>query len=213
MTELFSITVRDNLGHVEDTISAGIVGVSNFKRSRTADGRMLGLWDGHGMRGGGVGGDWRVSRIEMFRSQGASTGSMWMDYQRRERRYAAIKGRIRGRRVGRSSGDLLRWEPGNEWLMPGMVSRTHPDYVQVEQRMSVTLGTTVPHARNHNLGVGRAPKHLGGHNIPRRPLLRLGEPFKRQIRLRVVAFAAEHTSAIGVQLNKREFLRTRGGRL
>lgn len=123
---------------------------------------------------------WARTRAQVFATRGASLGSAWPTYrQTGERQYAAIKSSIFGRRVG--DGDILRWQPGRERLYPSLTDRSHPEYIERTQRDSLTLGTAVPYASDHNRGQGRAPERLGGHAIPRRPFMRFGRNMERQV--------------------------------
>lgn len=123
---------------------------------------------------------WARTRAQVFETRGASVNRQWPTYsQTGERQYAAIKSSIFRRRVG--AQDLLRWQPGRERLFPSLTDESHPEYVDERSPESITLGTRVPYASNHNRGQGRAPEHLGGHTIPRRPFMAIGRPMTRQI--------------------------------
>ena len=196
------LTVASNLPGVADAFEAAVQGVKRFDRSRTATGRIISLWSGAGMRRQGFGASWRISRALMFRTQGASTETPWPDYTAAEQQYAAIKGSIFGRRVGRSTGDLNRWERGRERLVPSMVRKSHSEYAQREGRRSASFGTNVPHAGRLHMGIGRAPQHLGGATPPPRPLLGIGRQLRRDWLLDLADFAAQHTSAIGVRAGR-----------
>jgi len=200
------LSVASNLPGVSDAFEAAVEGVKRFDRSKTAEGKVIGLWSGRGMRRDGFGASWRRSRALMFRTQGASTDTPWPDYTEQEQQYAAIKGALFGRRVGKASGDLNRWERGRERLVPSMVRRTHSEYVQDERRRSATFGTSVPHAGRLHMGIGRAPQHLGGATPPPRPLLGLGRILRRDWLLDLADFTASHTAAIGVRASKAAIL-------
>mgnify|MGYP003630469347 FL=1 len=197
------LTVSSNLPGVEEAFSAAVRGIRRYDHSVTADGRTLSLWSGRGMATRqGFGASWRISWIRMFRTQGAATGTPWPDYTDAEQQYAAIKGSIFGRRVGKATKDLNRWIRGSERLMPSMVARTHSEYVQDERANWAAFGTSVPYSSRLHAGIGRAPRHLGGATPPPRPLLGLGRGLKREWRLDLAAFVGEHTSAIGERVSK-----------
>lgn len=200
------LSVSSNLPGVEAAFEAAIQGVRRFDRSRTADGRIISLWTGAGMARQGFGASWRISRALMFRTQGASTGTPWPDYTADEAQYAAIKGSIFGRRVGKATGDLNRWERGRERLVPSMVRKTHSEYAQTNGRRSASFGTRVPHAGRLHMGIGRAPQSLGGATPPPRPLLGIGRQLRRDWQLDLADFAAQHTSAIGTRASKEAIL-------
>ena len=200
------LVVASNLPGVENAFEAAAHGISNFERSQTANGKTINLWDGSGMRRGGFGASWRVSRAIMFRTQGASAETPWPDYTDAEAQYAAIKGSILGRKVGKSTGDLNRWERGSERLAPSMFRRSHSEYVQDERPRSAAFGTAVPYASRLHAGIGRAPKGLGGATPPPRPLLGLGRSLKRDWLLDLTDFVSMHTAAIGVRASKAAIL-------
>jgi hypothetical protein len=65
-----------------------------------------------------------------------------------------------------------------------MTVTNHPNYVYDVSGTQVQLGTSLPYARNHNLGVGAytrktSRKKSGTVTIPtpKRPLVRFGKPF------------------------------------
>ena len=196
------LTVSSNLPGVQAAFEASVRGIRRYDHSVTADGRIVSLWNGRGMRRHGFGASWRRSRIRLFRTQGASAGTPWPDYTAAESQYAAIKGAIFGRTVGKATGDLNRWIRGSERLVPSMVSRTHPLYVQQEHANRAAFGTAVRYAGRLHAGIGRAPRHLGGATPPPRPLLGIGGDLRRDWRLDLTAFVAAHTSAIGERVSK-----------
>jgi len=65
-----------------------------------------------------------------------------------------------------------------------MTITNHPNYVYDVSGTQVQLGTSLPYARNHNLGIGaytrRTSKKKSGTvtiPTPKRPLVRFGRPF------------------------------------
>ena len=171
------LTVTHNMGGIIEAIELGVEGLSD----------LTPLWNKLIPR-------WASSRRKMFLSQGATTGRPWVDYTDQEKQYVAIKGSVLNKRITRK--DLLRWEPGREQLFPGMAAPSHPMFVARVMPQSMTLGTSVPHAGNHDAGLGKAPKHLGGHSIPKRPLLRFGRFFQRAVAEETSKFAGDVTAAI-----------------
>jgi len=180
-----SITVRDGSGQIVEAIELGLEGIED----------MTGLFES-------LIDPWTESRRHMFESSGASTGTRWADYTDEERQYAAIKSSIHGRRLNRR--DLLRWKIGNERLKPSMDSKNHPEFIGEARKRSLTLGTRVPYADNHDRGQGRAPDHLGGGQIERRRLLAFGRPFETD----VAVAASEYAGSIeaGIELKTQDVL-------
>lgn len=152
------------------------------------------------------GGLWRESRLEMWNTGGASTGTPWPFYskQTREHRYAAVKSSLFGRRMVRR--DLLRWTPNKERLMPSFTEQSHPDYVEIIQGTRAVYGSKVPYAENHNEGTGRMPAWAGGYKIPRRPLTAMGTGLEMETQQLADRFAAAGIHAIDEAGRKRSGL-------
>lgn len=153
--------------------------------------------------------EWYASRRQQRRTSGRSTGAPWVQYHRttERERYMHFKGSITGRALGldpeqyRSRQFLhslrpLTW-PGKERLLPSLENPLHPDAIWISTEKKLTLGTRVPYARKHELGIGRAPAHLGGHRIPKRPMLRIGTYALRTLNDAVSDYAAEIATELG----------------
>ena len=121
---------------------------------------------------------WYRTRQRMFATQGRSTGATWPGYEQTAEReqYRWIKARITGN-VGRIHRlKPLRWENGKERLAPSLMNPRHPDAIYTPRERSLTIGTRVPYASNHDKGQGYSPpwRNLRRYRIPKRPLLRFG---------------------------------------
>ena len=146
---------------------------------------------------------WARSRREMFMTQGSSTGSTWPGYTAQERKYyvpVKLAVLFRGVSAGGSGfhrldkGSILRWttSPSSsgaaayERLYPSMGYPSHPEYVYTVTDNSVEMGTRVPYARNHDLGLGAYKRRFKSKTVsvptPRRPLVRFGDPFIEDVR-------------------------------
>lgn len=139
---------------------------------------------------------WRDSRERMFETSGRSTDTPWPMYSRStgEAQYAAIKASIFGRRMTQS--DVLTWLIGPERLRPSLTQPTHEFTIHEETPESLTVGTSVPYAAHHDQGVGNAPAHLGGHPIPKRPLLNFGTELEYLTSRLVSEFAARGIASV-----------------
>ena len=96
-------------------------------------------------------------------SRGARGGGGWPGYDN-EPRYKAIKAEIGG-----GLHMMLRWQPGRERLYPALVDPSHPEHIYEESTHHVRMGTRVPYAIRHQLGIG-VTKH-DGIPTPKRPLI------------------------------------------
>ena len=175
----FSLVLRDETGRAEGALEAAIRNAKDWKK----------FWAG---KGGPISLLWADSRRQMFATEGKSTGADWPKYTRQEQRYwLPIKRWALGvKRI--EQGGILRWTPNprsmtpaaHERLYPSMTVTNHPNYVYDVSGTQVQLGTSLPYARNHNLGVGAytrktSRKKSGSVTIPtpKRPLVRFGKPF------------------------------------
>lgn len=144
--------------------------------------------------------EWAQTRRRMYDTQGSSIGAQWPNYTRAERQYAAVKGKIHGRWVGR--GDLLRWKIGQERLRPSLINPGDENFVPREtdlQPLRASYGTRVPYASNHNRGQGRAPKWAGSYQIPRRTIVNFSPDFAVAVNAHVAAYATEVASSIAIK--------------
>jgi hypothetical protein len=169
----------DETGKAEGALEAAIRNAKDWKK----------FWAG---KGGPISLLWADSRKQMFATEGQSTGADWPKYTRQEQRYwLPIKRWSLGvKRI--EQGGILRWTPtprsstpaAHERLYPSMTVTNHPNYVYDVSGTQVQLGTSLPYARNHNLGIGAytrktSRKKSGTVTIPtpKRPLVRFGKPF------------------------------------
>lgn len=175
----FSLVLYDETGKAEGALEAAIRNAKDWKK----------FWAG---KGGPISLLWADSRKQMFATEGQSTGADWPKYTRQEQRYwLPIKRWSLGvKRI--EQGGILRWTPtprsstpaAHERLYPSMTVTNHPNYVYDVSGTQVQLGTSLPYARNHNLGIGAytrktSRKKSGTVTIPtpKRPLVRFGKPF------------------------------------
>jgi len=175
----FSLVLYDETGKAEGALEAAIRNAKDWKK----------FWAG---KGGPISLLWAETRKQMFATEGQSTGADWPKYTRQEQRYwLPIKRWSLGvKRI--EQGGILRWTPtprsstpaAHERLYPSMTVTNHPHYVYDVSGTQVQLGTSLPYARNHNLGVGAytrktSRKKSGTVTIPtpKRPLVRFGKPF------------------------------------
>jgi len=170
-------------------------------------------------RNGGVSEDWRESRIDMFLSQGASTGRRWADYNNMEKRYyVPVKTYVLGG-VKMTKGSVLRYtttpqsrSPGRggkvkERLFPAMTVAQDANYVYSVDKNSnkVEMGTSLSYAWNQDQGIGGWTRTWGKKNkksvtvlTPRRPLTLFGDPFISKLRERLGRAAANMGGKVGI---------------
>ena len=159
---------------------------------------------------------WANSRIDMFLSQGASTGARWPGYNALEKRYyVPVKSWLLG--GGKmSQGSVLRYtrtpqsrgaatSPVKERLFPAMCVPGAPHYVYTVKGNIVELGTDLPYAWNHDQGIGGWTRKWKGKHArtvtiltPRRPLTRFGEPFIETLRNMLGMAASNMGGKVGV---------------
>ena len=191
--------MRDETGAAVQSLEACIRGAGNWS----------GFWSD---KDGPIAKAWATSRRQMFLSQGRSTGTPWPDYTKEEKRYyLPVKKWLTGHaKMGKAS--LLRWdgtgpEPSaKERLFPAMSVTTHREFVYRVSGNVATMGTSVPYARNHNLGLGsynRKWKRKRGVKViqvptPKRPLLEFGRPFIMAVRTELKAVAIASGGKVGI---------------
>lgn len=157
----------------------------------------------------GVSNDWANSRIDMFLSQGASTGPRWASYNALEKKYyVPVKRAVLGGAM--SQGSVLRWtltpqsrSAGRERLFPSMCVQTNANYIYAVQGNTVTLGTGLSYASNHDTGTGGWTRKFGKTKsvtvlTPKRPLTRFGDPFIAKLRDRLGKTAAAMGGKVGI---------------
>ena len=102
---------------------------------------------------------------------------------------------------------LLRWTK-NERLYPSLTNTRSRFAVWQEQPLALTMGTRAPGAKNNNDGTGRAPRRMGGHDIPRRALLSFGRIFTREVAAKQSDFAGIISKSLGDDSKVRSGLTT-----
>jgi len=167
----------------------------------------------------GVSNDWAESRIDMFLSQGVTTGRRWADYNKLEKRYyVPVKTWVLGG-VKMTKGSVLRYTttpqsraPGGggkakERLFPSMTVKSDANYVyEVDrQKHTVTMGSSLSYAWNQDQGIGGWTRTWGKKNkksvtvlTPRRPLTLFGDPFITKLRNRLGLAAANMGGKVGI---------------
>lgn len=148
--------------------------------------------------------DYHDTRRDAFRTLGQSLGTPWPGYVEAEAQYAAIKGRILGYTTHQGAfrapdSTQLRWSRGRERLYPSLTMPGHPESVFRADPRSAAYGTRVPYAASNERGGGRAPDRLGGHTIPRRPVVAVpGPPLVARLGQRLSVMAAQAASRMEV---------------
>jgi hypothetical protein len=119
---------------------------------------------------------WRASRRRMYASQNASEGTRWVQYLDTPERdhYIWAKSAIAGIPVTQIESTVLLWPPYNR-LFGSLTAVGHPDAVANVAKESAEFGTRTPWGYANHTGTGRAPRYLGGHETPKRPLLDIGQ--------------------------------------
>lgn len=168
----FYIVMRDETGKAKQIIEASIRNAEDWSK----------FW---GDKRGPISLMWAKSRVQMFATEGASTGPRWPEYTYMEKRfYLPIKRWLldinRGKtwRATMPKGSLLRWTsmPSNpnaaphERLYPSLTSPNHPEYIFRQKNsgkkgQGVIIGTAVPYAINHDQGRGEYKRKPRKHTI------------------------------------------------
>jgi hypothetical protein len=158
----FYIVMKDETGRAREVIDASIRNAEDWSR----------FW---GNKTGPISRLWAKSRMQMFATEGASTGPRWPEYTYMEKRfYLPIKrwlldiNRGKSWRATMPKGSLLRWtslpsSPNvapHERLYPSLCIPSHPEYIFRSKSAGgakgngVVIGTAVPYAVNHDQGRG-----------------------------------------------------------
>lgn len=159
------ITVTNNLGQVIEALESAIVGCSDFRP----------LWEDLRV-------PWEQSRRLMYLTRGRSTGAPWPSYGATSEAdwYVWYKAAVMDITIEQPS-DLdkwmLAWKGAHERLRPSLTDTRARFAIWRPEPLSLTMGSRAPGAAQNNDGTGTAPRRMGGHPIPERPLLRFGRPF------------------------------------
>lgn len=187
------LTIRSNSGGLQDRFDLVIGTLGRFDRpvSGPTGGPALSLWDRMAR-------NWTRSRVRMFASLGRDTESPWPTYQQTAERefYAHWKRAVLG--TSRYATEL-RW-PETDRVFRSFCEPSNRYYVDNRTPTTIELGSSLPYAYKHDQGVGRAPKSLGGHPIPRRPLTRLGRWLVNEWERDAVDYAVDVGAQIGAPL-------------
>lgn len=180
----FSITITNNLGEVVERIEGAITLCNDFTP----------LWERLRL-------PWERSRKRMYETHGQSTGTPWPGYEQtaEAEHYVWFKAAMTEQRITSPAGLnklLLRWTK-NERLYPSLTNTRSRFAIWKPEKMALAMGSRAPGARNNDEGIGRAPRSMGGHDIPRRPLLTFGRDFTREVGEAVSDYAGEISIALG----------------
>jgi hypothetical protein len=189
---VFLEVVGDTGGGAADVFSAMVPKIADYRRRPPGERDSLFDRMAH---------TWRTSRATMFRTQGRSTGTPWPTYDQTGEAdwYVFYKSIVLDRAIG--ALDLLRWD-GTDRMFRSMTDRTHPWHIDRREPARITLGTRHPGAHQTQTGTGRAPSRLGGHPIPRRPLLGIGDATRQNWREDLIWFARAWGAELGEQLTR-----------
>lgn len=186
----FRIILTDPSGAVVEAMEAALSTVSDFTP----------LWSR-------LRKPWEKSRTLMFATQGQSTGTPWPGYGDTPERniYVWWKAGVLGVDVADPADlnpFLLRFVKMPR-LYPSLVNTRSSRAVWIEQPRSLTMGTNVSYAANHEYGTGTAPRKFGGYDIPRRRLLSFGVGFSRDVGRQLTRFAGDVSRAMGTPSGQR----------
>ena len=165
---------------------------------------------------GAVSQAWANSRIDMFLSQGSSTGARWANYNALEKRYyVPVKKYVLGV-PDMHKGSVLRYtttpqsrsagtSPVREKLFPAMCVPGAAHYVYKVTGNSVEMGTDLSYAWNHDQGIGGWTRTWGKKKkksltilTPKRPLTRFGNPFIKTLRDLLGKAASQMQGKVGI---------------
>ena len=155
---------------------------------------------------------WAASRVQMFATQGASTGATWPGYTYLEKKYwlpikrwALHTGRIESRHILRWSRSPSTTAGSGERLYPSFAMVNHAEYVWEVSGNSVRMGSAVPYAANHNSGTGSYERRTSRNQkgrisvpTPKRPLVNFGEPFIADLRYALGVQASAMGGKVGI---------------
>jgi hypothetical protein len=180
---MISIGVSTNAEGVARVLAFEARGLRDWSR-RDSDGGPSGFERFHRV--------FLASRRRMFSTNNASEGAMWvspLDTAERDA-YIYAKSAIAGIPLALIPALVLRWPPYNR-LQKSLTLAGHPDHVARISADAAEFGTRTPWAYANHTGTGVAPKGLGGHRTPRRPLLDIGTQTEMEYRDQAVLYAAK----------------------
>ena len=200
MSDSFRLVIRDEFGNAVSVIEGAIRNAGDWSR----------FWRD---RRGPLSKLWAASREEMFLTEGRSTGTPWPQYNALERKYyVKMKRWVLGvKKIDK--GGILRWTATprsttaarTERLYPSLTKPSHPEYVWRNLGNSVTMGTSVPYARNHNDGTGGWTRRYGKKRnksitilTPQRRLVAFGKGFTEDVRQELMRLAAQMGGKVGI---------------
>jgi len=204
---VFNVTLTDNYGKAIEAIEFAV-------------GRLQNMDPIFGEKGGEMCAAWAESRLSMYKSAGATTGSPWPRHTTQERRYYLPVKRAALRRRALPSNNLLRFSPSPSWsarpgerLFPGLTDPAHKDFVyRRPDPQTLVVGTLTPWAADIDAGRGEwRPGTYRGRTkdgkskrvreristvsrvvrAPARHLIRFGAPFTEWFRNHCVRVAIQ----------------------
>lgn len=190
-----TLRISTNVPGIEERLEFVVGSLQRFDRpvtgARGAGGAALSLWDHMAT-------SWQKSRVRMFASLGRDTESPWPTYEQTEERlfYQHWKRAILG---DSRYATELRW-PDTDRIWRSLCEPGNRYYVDTRSRTKIELGSSLPYAAKHDRGEGRAPRALGGHPIPRRPLTRIGRWLTGQWERDLLTYADDIGASIGAPL-------------
>lgn len=159
---------------------------------------------------------WAESRIDMFLSQGASTGQRWPNYNPLEKKYyVPVKKWVLGVQ-NMDKGSVLRYTKSpqsrsagtgavREKLFPAMCVPGAAHYIYTVKGNTVEMGTDLSYAWNHDQGIGGWTRTYGKKKkkkvtilTPKRPLTRFGNPFIKTLRELLGRAASNMQGKVGI---------------
>lgn len=191
----FSIEITNSLGVVVERIESAITRCSDFTP----------MW-------AALREPWERSRRVMYQTLGRSNNTPWPKVEDTDEaeHYVWYKAAMLDLRIERPS-DLnrliLRWI-GNERLYPSLTNTRSRFAIWQPEPLVLAMGTRAPGARNNDEGIGRAPGFMGGHEIPRRPLLTFGPAFTKDTGKALGDLAGSISRALGDKSRVRAGLTT-----
>ena len=160
----FSIEITNSLGEVVERIESAITSCSDFTP----------MW-------ADVREPWERSRRIMYQTLGRSNGTPWPTVEETGEVdhyiwYKAAMLDLDIRDPREMNRLILRWI-GDERLYPSLTNTRHRLAIWQPRPLELSMGSRAPGARNNDQGIGKAPRSMGGHDIPKRPLLTFGRGF------------------------------------
>jgi hypothetical protein len=128
---------------------------------------------------------------DLVQSQGASIGHKWPGYNSDEmKKYVPWK----IRKIGQYGP--MRWSPIGARLIPSLIGEG-ADHVWKSASDSFEYGTSLPYAKGHHEGTGKAKEWMGGYTVPMRKLIGVSTAGSNEIRRTMQKYIMDGTTARG----------------